>query len=102
MVIHSLWITDGRRRVVVSEQEGHASGLVTGIVNAVGSRLDDRPCFVVLRRSGLKRHCQKLTSFAARCQQFCNIPTVELDNLLPEVNGVTNEARDGALRVGLT
>jgi len=44
-------------------QEDHALGLVTGVGHSVGSRWGDHPRSVVHRRSGLKRHCQKLTVF---------------------------------------
>jgi hypothetical protein len=73
MVIHRLWKQDSRLRSVVYGLERRWPGLVTAVVQSVGSRLGGHPRFVVCRRFVIETTLAEANSFLRGCQPFCNI-----------------------------
>ena len=73
IVIHRLWRQDSRRRSVVYRREHRGPGLVTVVVQSVGSRLFGHPRFVVCRRFVIESALAEANSFLPECQPFCNI-----------------------------
>ena len=63
-----------RRRSAVYRQERRGPGLVTVVIQSVGSRLGGHPRFVVRRRFVIESALAEANSFLPECQPFCNIP----------------------------
>jgi hypothetical protein len=72
MVIHKCG-QDSRHRAANHYRRHARSALETASVGHLARKPIRHPRFVVGRRSSLKRHCPKLTSFPSECQPFCNI-----------------------------
>jgi len=72
MVIHKCG-QDSRHRAANYYRRHARSALETASVGHLARKPIRHPRFVVGRRSSLKRHCPKLTSFPSECQPFCNI-----------------------------
>jgi hypothetical protein len=89
-----------RRRSAVYRQERRGPGLVTVVIQSVGSRLGGHPRFVVRRRFVIESALAEANSFLPECQPFCNIACEQIHRFRKGVAAVAAVNRSAAAGVG--